>query len=145
MTGNIYILQDDRLIGVEEAPYPKEEVLQRQVSLFADQLIPGAQIDPDKPRRWLLVTDEAGVPNAEGGGAWWSVDHLFLDQDGIPTLVEVKRSSDTRIRREVVGQMLDYAANALQFWSVNDMQGMFERHVQKVLSGIPRASPATCG
>lgn len=40
-----------------------------------------------------------------------TLDHLFVDQDGVLTLVEVKRSSDTRIRREVVGQMLDYAAN----------------------------------
>jgi hypothetical protein len=31
----------------------------------------------------------------------------------VPTLLEVKRSSDTRIRREVVGQMLDYAANGV--------------------------------
>src|SRR5262249_3604083 len=31
----------------------------------------------------------------------WSVDHLFLDQDAVRTLVEVKRGSDTRIRREV--------------------------------------------
>jgi hypothetical protein len=29
--------------------------------------------------------------------------------------LEVKRSSDTRIRREVVGQMLDYAANGASF------------------------------
>ena len=33
-----------------------------------------------------------------------------LDQDAIPTLVKVERSSDTRVRCEVVGQMLDYAA-----------------------------------
>ena len=44
----------------------------------------------------------------------WTI--CFLDQDGIPTLVEVKRASDTRIRREVVGQMFDYAANALLHW-----------------------------
>jgi hypothetical protein len=37
---------------------------------------------------------------------------LIIDQHAIPTLVEVKRSTDTRIRREVVSQMLDYAANA---------------------------------
>lgn len=49
-------------------------------------------------------------------GGRWSLDHLFLDQDGIPTLVEVKRSSDTRIRREVVGQVMDYAANAVAYW-----------------------------
>ena len=34
----------------------------------------------------------------------------------MPTLVEVKRSDDTRIRREVVGQMLDYAANGVVYW-----------------------------
>ena len=36
----------------------------------------------------------------------------------LPTLVEVKRSTDTRIRREVVGQMLDYAANAVVYLPV---------------------------
>jgi len=30
--------------------------------------------------------------------------------------VEIKRSSDSRIRREVVGQMLDYAANTQKYW-----------------------------
>ena len=39
-----------------------------------------------------------------------SLDHLFLDHDAVPTLVEVKRSNATRSRREVVAQMLDYAA-----------------------------------
>jgi len=60
-----------------------------------------------------------GVPDDEEVGDRWSVDHLFLDQDGIPTLVEVKRGTDTRIRREVVGQMLDYAANAVSYWSID--------------------------
>src|SRR5712692_1756730 len=65
-------------------------------------------------------------PSAEGGGGRWPVDHLFLDQDAIPTLVEVKRSSDTRIRREVVGQMLDYAANAVVYWPVDHLYAQFE-------------------
>ena len=41
-----------------------------------------------EPRRWLLVAREAGLPGEEGGGDRWSVDHLFLDQDAIPTVVE---------------------------------------------------------
>ena len=67
-----------------------------------------------------------GVPGEEGGLDQWSLDHLFLDQDGIPTLVEVKRRSDTRIRREVVGQMLDYAANAVVYWPVEMVRARFE-------------------
>jgi hypothetical protein len=65
----------------------------------------------------LLVRREAGVPEAEGAADRWFLDHVFLDGEGVPTLVEVKRSTDTRIRREVVGQMLDYAANILAHWS----------------------------
>ena len=53
------------------------------------------------------------------------MDHLFLDQDSIPTIVEVKRSTDTRIRREVVGQLLDYAANAVVYWPVERLQAQF--------------------
>jgi hypothetical protein len=65
------------------------------------------------------------VPGEEAGNGRWSLDHLFLDQDGIPTLVEVKRSTDTRIRREVVGQMLDYAANAVVYWPVEEIRARF--------------------
>jgi hypothetical protein len=74
----------------------------------------------------LLVAREASLPSEEDGGGRWSVDHLFLDQDAVPTLVEVKRSSDTRIRREVVGQMLDYAANAVVYWPVERLRATFE-------------------
>jgi hypothetical protein len=74
----------------------------------------------------LLVGREASLPSDEDGGGRWSVDHLFLDQDAVPTMVEVKRSSDTRIRREVVGQMLDYAANAVVYWPVERLRATFE-------------------
>jgi hypothetical protein len=51
---------------------------------------------------------------------------VYLDQDGMPTLVEVKRSSDTRLRREVVGQLLDYAANAVAHWPASEIRNRFE-------------------
>jgi hypothetical protein len=57
-----------------------------------------------------------------GGGNLWSLDHLFLDQDGIPTFVECKRSQDTRSRREVVAQMLDYAANGTEYWPLDKLR-----------------------
>jgi hypothetical protein len=81
---------------------------------------------PGEPRRWLLITREAGIPDAEGGQARWFLDHLFIDQDAIPTLVEVKRSSDTRLRREVVGQMLDYAANVVAYWPGAELRRLFD-------------------
>ncbi len=47
-----------------------------------------------------------------------------------PTLVEVKRSSDTRIRREVVGQLIDYAANAVVYWPVESLRARFESRLE---------------
>ena len=38
----------------------------------------------------------------------------------------MKRSTDSRIRREVVGQMLDYAANAVAYWPVEEVRARFE-------------------
>lgn len=80
------------------------------------------------------------LPDAEDAGSRWSLDHLFLDQEGIPTLIEVKRSTDTRIRREVVGQMLDYAANAVVYWPVEELRARFEPRCQE--SGTPPGEAA---
>ena len=63
-----------------------------------------------------------GVPEYDGGSSQCFLDHLFVDKNATPILVEVKRSTDTRIRREVVGQMLDYAANATLYWDVEDIK-----------------------
>src|SRR6185369_2549946 len=89
-------------------------------------VLTGDQMSGSAPRKWLLMKREAGIPGEDAGGARWSADHLFLDQDGIPTIVEVKRSTDTRIRREVVGQMLDYAANAVAYWPVETIRSRLD-------------------
>lgn len=95
--------------------YESEDLLQKLLDDYPELLV-GEQINPDDAPRWLMVHREAGIPDSDGGYDRWSIDHVLLDQHGRPTLVEVKRSTDTRIRREVVGQMLDYAANALKYW-----------------------------
>jgi len=110
---------------MEEATYDSESLLQKLLADHPD-LLAGDQINVEEPRRWLLVTREMAVPGEQDGAGRWSLDHLFLDQDAIPTLVEVKRSTDTRIRREVIGQMLDYAANAVAYLPVEEIKAKFE-------------------
>src|SRR6185369_3027447 len=88
-------------------------------------VLTGDQMSGSAPRKWLLMKREAGIPGEDGGAERWSADHLFVDQSGIPTIVEVKRSTDTRIRREVVGQMLDYAANVVAHWPTAHIQARF--------------------
>ena len=110
---------EDDLVPMEESAYVKEVHLQKLLARYPD-LLPGDQITPDDPRRWLLVAREMAVPgDEEEASGRWSLDHLFLDQDSIPTFVECKRASDTRARREVVAQMLDYAANGTAYWGMD--------------------------
>ncbi len=126
MDGEIFVLQENgELVDMTERQYDSEDLLQGLLEKYP-RLMPGDQIDSATPRRWLLVSREMAVPSEEEGAGRWSIDHLFVDQDAVPTLVEVKRSSDTRIRREVVGQMLDYAANAVVYWPVEDIRAKFE-------------------
>lgn len=126
MNRRIFLFPDSGgLSELVEQSFDAESVLQELLSEYPD-LLAGDQMNEQEPRRWLLVTREAGVPDRVDGANRWSLDHLFLDQDGVPTLVEVKRSSDTRIRREVLGQMLDYAANGLAYWPVERVRSLYE-------------------
>jgi hypothetical protein len=126
MNGKIYVLQENgSLKSLEKQPYLSEDDLQALLEKYPD-LLAGEQIDASNPRRWLLIKREIGVPDNDEASDRWSLDHLFLDQDAVPTLVEVKRSTDTRIRREVVGQMLDYAANSVLHWPIETIRSYFE-------------------
>jgi len=95
--------------------------LQRILELNPD-LLPGDQINPANPRRWLIVKREMPVPDPSTGGNRWSIDLFFVDQDAMPTFIECKRYKDTRSKREVVGQMLDYAANGHYYWSQEEIR-----------------------
>jgi len=122
MSDEMYLIPEHgELVALKSSAYAKEAALQ---ALLADypELLAGGQITPDDPRRWLLINREKGLTEQEAGANRWSVDHLFIDHDGIPTIVEVKRSSNTQIRREIVGQMLDYAANGLRYWPVEHLR-----------------------
>ena len=110
---------------LEEEPFSTEDDLQ---ALIADypELLDGEQIRPGDPRRWLLITREKGIAQSVDAGDRWSIDHLIVDQDAVPTLVEVKRGSNSQIRREVVGQMLEYAAHAANTWTADELRQTFE-------------------
>lgn len=127
MAPSIFLIQEGLLVEMKEEPYQAEDLLQQLLALYPAVLTG----DNDPPVRLLLVSREVPVPAEEGGGGRWSLDHLFLDQAAVPTLVEVKRSSDTRIRREVVGQMLDYAANGPKYWPIEAIQAAFAATCQR--------------
>jgi hypothetical protein len=98
-----------------------QALLERNPALLAgDQMFAGQEL------RFLLVKREAPVSATSGEALRWRLDHLFIDQHGTPTLVEVKRSSDPRIRREVIGQVIEYAANSAKSWATGTMRKWFQ-------------------
>ena len=124
------LTSDGGLVPLKPAQFVLEDDFQRSLETYPE-LLSGELIDPENPRRWLLISREIPVPGETDGYGWWSADHLFLDQDGVPTIVEVKRQTDTRLRREVVAQMLDYAANSTAYWTAESIRSAYEATCNK--------------
>ena len=129
MAERIYIRSDEGGIEpLEEEAFPTEDELQALIAEHPE-LLDGEQIRPGDPRRWILITREKGISETSDAGARWSIDHLLVDQDAVPTLVEVKRGRNPEIRRAIVGQMLEYAAHAAHTWTVEELRRTFEESV----------------
>ena len=105
------------------ADYDDEGDLQKLIADHPDVL---ERVTPHDPRRWILVKREMGIPDSTETADRWALDHLFIDQDAVPTLVEAKLSRNPEIRRKVVGQLLEYAAHATQYWTAEKIRASFE-------------------
>ena len=125
MSDRIYVRTNGQMDELEEKPFDTEDAIQQLIAEHPD-LLGGGRIRPDKPRRWILIQREQGVPDADEAPDRWAVDVLLIDQDAWPTLVEVKRGSNTQLRREVVGQLVEYAAHARRTWQMRDLRDTFE-------------------
>lgn len=115
--GVIYLVDGDGLRRMTPSAPESEGRMQALVAQYPELITDG---DGDL----LLVRREHPVGDGESDGRW-SLDHLFVTREGVPVLVELKRAVDTRLRREVVGQMLDYAANASAYWQAGTIARSF--------------------
>jgi hypothetical protein len=121
-----------RLVRLAPEAYVAEGELQ---SLVAEQpeILADALDREGEVGAWLLIGREVPIlAEEEGESRRWRLDHLFLDRDGTPVLVEVKRSSNPQARREVVGQMLDYAASFGVDWSAERVRSLWESRARQV-------------
>ena len=120
---SIYLNENGKLNELKSVTYDLEADLQKIISDNPELLLGGTT---DTSRKYKLIADEKGIPAIVDGSDRWQVDHLFVDNNAVLTFVEDKRSTDTRIRREVVGQALEYAANAVKHWDINSIRKMYE-------------------
>ncbi len=127
MSERIYIrVEGGGLEPLEEEHFSSEDDLQKLIAQHPE-LLDGEQISPGDPRRWILITREKGIAETSGSSARWALDHLIVDQDAVPTLVEVKRGSNPELRRTIIGQLLEYAAHASETWTVDELRQTFEK------------------
>lgn len=130
--GQAYVVENDGLTTPMERVHCKDEDQELQCILEKNpNLLPGEQITPEDPRRWMLIAREMFVPDPSTGLDRWSIDFFFVDQDARPTFVECKRFNDTRSRREIIGQMLEYAANGHHYWDKEDIRSLADQTSRK--------------
>jgi len=114
----IFLLNDQHVTSMPERPMrlglfgkTLEDALQTLLEKHPE-VIPGKQIAPgsEEPPKFFLLRREMPVSG-------WSLDHLFVDQRGVLTLVEAKLIQNPESRRDVIGQIIEYAANAIELWA----------------------------
>ncbi len=116
--GVLYMVDQDGLRRMTPSAPASEDHMQDLVARYPELITDG---DGDL----LLIRREQPISDSAESFGRWSLDHLFVTQDAVPVLVELKRAVDTRLRREVVGQMLDYASNATAYWQAGKIAEAF--------------------
>lgn len=122
MSDNLFAMHGNKANQMKVEKYSSEDALQRIIADNPDLL--SRSWESDQQTKLFLVKREQPTKIEEDHGKCFSLDHLMVDEEGIPVLVEVKRRSDTRIRREVAAQMLDYACRA-STWTIEELKKSF--------------------
>jgi hypothetical protein len=117
--GYIYVVEGETLKRMAPSAPETEDRMQSLIARYPELITDG---DGDL----LLVARESAIGDGQVQSRW-ALDHLFVTRESVPVLVELKRASDTRIRREVVGQLIDYAANASVHWAAGSIAASFAK------------------
>lgn len=98
--------------------FQEEILLENLISDYPDL------ISIDEDTKHFVVRRQQPIIDSEQGEHEYYLDVLFVDENAVPVLAEVKRHTDTRIRREVVAQMLDYAMG-MKLLNFDDLRKSF--------------------
>ncbi len=110
---------DGKLVSLPRSPVVQEEDLEKLILRN-----PNLLALPGESHRLFVVRNQFPISDDEVKNRY-ALDILMVRDDAVPVLVEVKRCVDTRIKREVVAQMLDYACYLENRYNHEDLQGVF--------------------
>ena len=111
------LVQDQQGVRALEEGFASEEELQRFLKEHSG-LMPLEEIELEAPPL-LCIGWEVGLASG-------AEDILYIDQNGLLTVVETKLRKNPEARREVVGQILEYAAQ-MSSWSASDVERQAEK------------------
>ena len=118
----ILILEGRKVTPLDEAKFTLEGKLQDYLESHP-ALIPLEEID-ENPLDLLCIGREVGVVPG-------SMDLLFIDANGILTIVETKLAQNPEVRRAVIGQIVEYASYLYE-WTVEDVYEAAAKYFAKV-------------
>ena len=122
-----YILTNNTTRALETAKLPFDEKKLQDFIFAHYQALPIDEIDSVFGPLIPVCTE---LPTKAG-----EADILFINEGGLLTLVECKLWKNPQARREVVGQILDYAKE-LSRWSYDDLQKAVDQKTTKKLYNI---------
>lgn len=111
------LVQDKQGVRALEPGFADEKELQTFLRENSD-LMPTDEIEVGTPPL-LCIGWEVGVASG-------SQDLLYIDETGLLTIVETKLKKNPEARREVVGQILEYASDA-SAWTASDVEAKAQK------------------
>jgi hypothetical protein len=108
----ILVIEGDKVTALDKTKFTEEGKLQDYLEKYPS-LIPLGEI-VEGASDLLCIGREVGA----GPGA---IDLLFIDKDGLLTVVETKLAKNPEARRTVIGQIIEYASY-ISHWTVDDVE-----------------------
>jgi len=106
----LFILEGGKTRVLEEQGFDNEKLLQDVLEKFPEFI---ALDDLGVVEPFIVIGREVKTPAGY-------IDVLCIDGDGVLTVIETKLARNAQIRREVIGQVLEYVAQ-LNKWKAQDV------------------------
>lgn len=122
----ILLIAGGKATPLDETRFTLEGKLQDYLENYPS-LIPLGEV-VEEASDLLCIGREVGIPSG-------SIDLLFIDRDGILTIVETKLARNPEARRTVVGQIIEYASYIYD-WTVDKVYEVANAYLGEDLSEV---------
>jgi len=122
----ILLIEGGNIKALDKVKFTEEAKLQDYLEKYPS-LIPLGEI-VEGASGLLCIGREVGVPSG-------AIDLLFIDKDGLLTVVETKLAKSPEARRTVIGQIIEYASY-ISKWTADDVYRVANSYLKSNLDEI---------